>query len=93
MVNGRVVESDPPNKLVTTFNAHWDPRISEVPESTVTFEIAQLGEACKLTLIHSDLLPGHMLTEGVISRLAGNTFRTEDAFGNRFAADYYPTCD
>ena len=65
MVNGRVVESDPPNKLVTTFNAHWDPRISEVPESTVTFEIAQLGEACKLTLIHSDLLPGHMLTEGV----------------------------
>ena len=65
MVNGRVVESDPPNKLVTTFNPHWDPRIGDVPESTVTFEITQLGEACKLTLIHSDLLPGHMLTEGV----------------------------
>ena len=65
MVNGRIIESKPPNKLVTTFNPHWDERIGNVPESTVTFEITQLGEACKLTLIHSDLIPGHMVTEGV----------------------------
>ncbi|MEQ1764899.1 MAG: metalloregulator ArsR/SmtB family transcription factor [Pyrinomonadaceae bacterium] len=65
MLDGRVLEAEPPKRLVTTFNAHWDPRIGEVPESTVAYEITQLGEACKLTLVHSDLVPGHPLTEGV----------------------------
>ena len=65
MLDGRVIESDPPNRLVTTFNAHWNPQLSGAPESTVTYEITQLGEACKLTLVHSDLVPGHPLTEGV----------------------------
>lgn len=65
MLDGRIVEIDPPRKLVTTFNPHWDARMGDVPESTVAFEITQLGEACKLTLVHSDLVPGNMLTEGV----------------------------
>lgn len=65
MITGRVIECDEPNKLVTSFNPHWDPSMGDVPESTVTFEVTKLGEACKLTLIHSDLIPGNMLTEGV----------------------------
>jgi len=65
MLDGRVIEAEPPNRLVTTFNAHWHQQIGDVPESTVTYEITQLGEACKLTLVHSDLIPGHPLTEGV----------------------------
>lgn len=65
MLDGRVIEAEPPNRLVTTFNARWDQRIGDVPESTIAYEITQLGEACKLTLVHSDLIPGHPLTEGV----------------------------
>lgn len=66
LVDGRVIESIPPKRLVTTFNAHWDPAMTgNAPESTVTFEIAQLGEVCKLTLVHSDLIAGSPLSEGV----------------------------
>ncbi len=66
MIDGRVIESDPPRRLVTTFNPHWDPEnMAGIPESTVTFEITQLGEACKLTLIHTDLVPGSTFAENV----------------------------
>ena len=65
LVDGTVLESDPPNRLVTTFRPHWDPNAASFPESTVTFEISQLGEACKLTLVHEGLAAGDPITEGI----------------------------
>lgn len=66
LIDGKVIESVPMKKLVTTFNPHWDPTLEgKISESRVTFEIEQLGEACKLTLVHGDLIAGDPLTEGI----------------------------
>lgn len=65
MLDGMVIESDPPRRLVTTFNPHWMPDAGEFPESKVTYEISPTGETCKLTLIHEDLVPGNPMTDGI----------------------------
>ncbi len=49
MVDGEVLEIDPPRKLVSTFV----PRFREgAAPSRVAFEIEPMGEVCKLTLTH-----------------------------------------
>ncbi|MGQ0541114.1 MAG: ArsR/SmtB family transcription factor [Blastocatellia bacterium] len=65
MLNGKVVESDPPTRLVMTFVPHWDPSMSEPTESRVTYEIESKGDACKLTLVHEGLKKGEAMTEGI----------------------------
>lgn len=66
LVDGKVIECVQMKRLVTTFNPHWDPSTEgRTAESRVTFEIEQLGEACKLTLVHDELIAGDPLTEGV----------------------------
>ena len=62
MLSGRVIEADPPRKLVTTFVPSW---AENAPESTTSFEITPEGEVCKLTLRHEGLVVGDALTEGV----------------------------
>jgi uncharacterized protein YndB with AHSA1/START domain/DNA-binding transcriptional ArsR family regulator len=62
MLHGKVLEADPPRKLVTTFIPGW---VESPQESTVSFEIAPDGEVCKLTLRHERLIVGDALTEGV----------------------------
>ena len=49
-LSGEVIEIQPPKRLVTTFKF---PSNNDRP-SRVTWEIEQLGEACKLTLVHDD---------------------------------------
>ena len=51
MVDGEVLECDPPHKLKHTWRAHWDPALSH-ELSTVTYTIEKSGENCKLTVIH-----------------------------------------
>jgi uncharacterized protein YndB with AHSA1/START domain len=68
LVEGKVIESDPPRRLVTTFNPRWgddDDDADGFPESRVSYEIEQLGEVCKLTLTHSELTAGDPLTDGI----------------------------
>jgi len=66
LIDGTVLESDPPRRLVTTFNPKWNPEAAgKFPESTVTFEITQTGEACKLRLVHEGLMAGDPMTEGI----------------------------
>lgn len=62
MLDGKVLEVDPPRKLVTTFNPRWG---EIVTESTVTFEITLEGEVCRLTLRHDGLVVGESVSEGV----------------------------
>jgi uncharacterized protein YndB with AHSA1/START domain len=55
MIEGTILEVDKPRRLVTTFVPRWDPTATGDPGWRVTWEIAQLGDACKLTLIHDGL--------------------------------------
>jgi uncharacterized protein YndB with AHSA1/START domain len=65
LVDGKVIESDPPRRLVTTFNPHWDASCADYPESKVTFEVEPQGGICRLTLIHEGMAAGHPVTEGI----------------------------
>jgi uncharacterized protein YndB with AHSA1/START domain/DNA-binding transcriptional ArsR family regulator len=65
MLDGEVLEIDPPRKLVTTFIPRWDPS-TESYASKVTFEIEQSGDACKLVLTHEDLIVGTPEVTGVV---------------------------
>ena len=51
MVDGEVLECDPPHKLVHSWRPHWDPALSH-ELSKVSYLIEQKGENCKLTVIH-----------------------------------------
>ncbi|MGP6189687.1 MAG: SRPBCC family protein [Vulcanimicrobiaceae bacterium] len=51
MLDGEVLEIDPPRKLVQTFEHKWETHMDPVP-SRVTWEITQLGGTCKLALEH-----------------------------------------
>lgn len=64
MLDGEIIESDPPRKLVTTFIPSWDESKSPYT-SKVTYEIEQKGETCKLRLTHEDLIVGSPEATGV----------------------------
>jgi uncharacterized protein YndB with AHSA1/START domain len=64
MVHGTVLEVDPPRKLVTTFVSDY---VDGAPETTVTYQIDPVGDACKLSLVHEGLIAGDKQTEGVQS--------------------------
>jgi uncharacterized protein YndB with AHSA1/START domain/DNA-binding transcriptional ArsR family regulator len=50
-VEGKVVESDPPRRLVMTWRALYDPELSS-ELSRVTYLIEKRGEVCKLAVTH-----------------------------------------
>lgn len=53
IVEGEVLEADPPRRLVTTFRMLMDPEIAKEPFTRVTHEIeAGEGGVCTLTLTH-----------------------------------------
>jgi uncharacterized protein YndB with AHSA1/START domain len=56
LVDGEVVESDPPRKLVHTWRALYDPETAGEPYSQVSWEIEpQDGGFTKLTVVHDRL--------------------------------------
>lgn len=65
MISGEVIESVPPTRLVTTFNALWMPEDQRGETTRVTFEIEPFGPACKLTVTHEGLTPETPLMLGV----------------------------
>jgi uncharacterized protein YndB with AHSA1/START domain/DNA-binding MarR family transcriptional regulator len=54
-VDGRVLESDPPRRLVTTFIPHF---AESNVETTVIYEITPYDGMCRLTLRHEGLVVG-----------------------------------
>ena len=53
MVEGEIVEADPPRRLVHTWNIRYDPKFAGDEPSQVTWEIAsEDGQVSKLTVIH-----------------------------------------
>jgi uncharacterized protein YndB with AHSA1/START domain len=52
---GENVEVDPPRRLVQTFNALWSEEVKREGTSRVTWEIAPVGDSCRLTVTHAQL--------------------------------------
>jgi len=55
MIEGEILEIDPPNKLVQTFQPLWEPDAQALSTSKVTWLFEESGEGCKLTLVHEEL--------------------------------------
>lgn len=53
IIEGEVLEADPPHKLVTTFHMLMDPQIAAEPFTRITHEIKEFENGvCSLTLTH-----------------------------------------
>ena len=51
-IDGEVLESDPPRKLVHSFSSKWE--ANDDPPSTVSWEITPMGsETCLLSVVHA----------------------------------------
>ena len=55
---GRVLEVDPPRKLVHTMTALWGEDVKAEGESRVTWEISEVGDSCCLVVTHDQLREG-----------------------------------
>src|SRR5215208_951001 len=54
VVEGKVLDADPPRRLVYSWSFRRNPDMRDDPPSRVTWEIEPLGDTCKLTLLHDD---------------------------------------
>lgn len=54
MLDGEILEIDPPRRLVTTFSARWSPELAADRPSRIAYQIEPMGPTCKLTMIHDD---------------------------------------
>jgi uncharacterized protein YndB with AHSA1/START domain len=63
-ITGKVVECDPPKRLVMTWAS---PAEASDPDaySRVTFELEAIDEMVKLTVTHDQLIPGSSMEKGV----------------------------
>ena len=52
---GRVLEVDPPKRLVHTLTALWSDDVKAEGESRVTWTIQPVGDSCALTVVHDQL--------------------------------------
>ena len=62
MLDGEVLEIDPPRRMVMTFQPRW---VEGAGVSRVTYEITPVGDSCRLTVLHDDLDPAQALTAGI----------------------------
>ena len=58
LVEGEILEADPPRRLVHTMVALWDDEVKREGTSRVTWEIEPVGDSCRLTLTHDQLREG-----------------------------------
>ena len=58
LVVGENVEVDPPRRLVQSFAAQWSDEVKAEGESRVTWEIEQVADSCRLTVVHDQLREG-----------------------------------
>jgi uncharacterized protein YndB with AHSA1/START domain/DNA-binding transcriptional ArsR family regulator len=55
---GENLEVDPPRRLVQTFKALWSDDVKSEGTSRVTWEIEQIKDSCRLTVVHDQLRDG-----------------------------------
>jgi uncharacterized protein YndB with AHSA1/START domain len=59
---GTLLEVDPPRRLTYTFHYLGDEETRTEHPSRVSWEIAPLGDACKLTVVHDEFAEGETFT-------------------------------
>jgi uncharacterized protein YndB with AHSA1/START domain/DNA-binding transcriptional ArsR family regulator len=65
-IEGRIVDVDPPRRLVQSFHAIWDEGVAADAPTTVTWEIEDaMPGVCKVTVIHDGLVAGSSTLEQV----------------------------
>jgi len=52
LIDGEVIEADPPHKLVTTWRMLMDPDVAAEGFTRLTYEIKELDGFCSLTVVH-----------------------------------------
>jgi uncharacterized protein YndB with AHSA1/START domain len=52
-IDGEVLASDPPSRLSVTWNVNWPGLVEKLGQTIVTYEIAQVGDAVRLTMTES----------------------------------------
>jgi uncharacterized protein YndB with AHSA1/START domain len=55
IIEGEILEIDPPRKLVQSFRAHWSEDAKAEGTSRVTWEMDQIADSCCLTVTHDQL--------------------------------------
>lgn len=68
IIDGEVLEADPPRRLVTTWRMLMDPAMATEEPGTLTYEIEDRGGFCSLTLTHA--LPAAPLTAAIVGGAA-----------------------
>ena len=65
-IDGEVLACDPPRKLSVTWNVNWPGLVEKLGQTVVTYEIAQAGDAVRLTMTesHECELPEDILSGG-----------------------------
>jgi uncharacterized protein YndB with AHSA1/START domain len=58
IAQGENLEVDPPRRLVQTFTAMWSEEANAEGPSRVTWEIEQVEDSCRLTVVHDQLREG-----------------------------------
>ena len=72
VVDGEVIEADPPTRLVTTFRMLMDPEVAAEGFTRLTYEIEQRkGGVCQLTVTHE--LEGAPKLQLIVSGSLGET--------------------
>jgi len=73
IAEGENIEVDPPRRLVQTMTALWSDEVKSEGASTVTWEIEQVADSCRLVVTHSDLRDeaNHELYGGWMMILSG----------------------
>jgi uncharacterized protein YndB with AHSA1/START domain len=57
IAEGENLVVEPPHLLVQTFNALWSDDVKAQGTTRVTWEIEQVGDSCRLTVVHDQLPP------------------------------------
>ena len=55
LVDGEILEVDPPKRLVQSYRALWSDDVKEQGTSRVTWQIKQFQDSCRLTVTHDEL--------------------------------------
>ena len=65
-IDGEVLACDPPSRLSVTWNVNWPGLVEKLGQTIVTYEIAQMGDAVRLTMTeaHERELPEDILSGG-----------------------------
>jgi uncharacterized protein YndB with AHSA1/START domain len=54
VVDGEILEVEAEKRLVMTWQAHWDAKVSSDRASRVTYELSPAGAATRLRVVHDD---------------------------------------